>query len=376
MKRIIGLLTLIAVFSLLPNLSQAQVQEDSSSSDTSALSAEEISFRDSIAAVNEMSRIRSEAMTFYNKGIELYSKEDFSGADKKLSQAIALLSDFPEAWYNRAIARASLKNFDAAFADLDSALVYQPENAEIPAIRSGMLMEAGRYADAITVLSKIIGANPKDKIALHQRGTAYYILGSIEEAAADFQKASSLDASFAAAWNDLASAYRKMGQADKAIGFLQQGLKAEPGAAYILNNMGSSLRVLDRNEEALHYYSEAIRADHSYVLAYVNQAGLLIEMERYPEAEALSQKTMQLFPEDPGIWNIRGILYRKSGETDESIKALDKAITLDPAYATAYLNRAISREEAGDGNGACQDYRKASDLGLEVAKKYLDRECN
>jgi len=47
-----------------------------------------------------------------------------------------------------------------------------------------------------------------------------------------------------------------------------------------------------------------------------------------------------------------------------------KAIQIDPAYGYAYMNRGIARELLRNEKGACDDWRKAAELGIESAKNY------
>ncbi|MBE0641681.1 MAG: tetratricopeptide repeat protein, partial [Bacteroidales bacterium] len=231
------------------------------------------------------------------------------------------------------------------------------------------------YDDALVVLDGLAKQATVDVRTYHRRGTVHYLLGSPDQAALDFHKATTMEPGWAAAWNDLASAYRGMGQPEKATGPLEQALRAAPGTAYILNNLGSTLRILDRNDEALQRYAAARASDNTYVPAWINQASLLIEMERLTEARPLVDEGLKLFPAQAALHNLLGILLRKAGKPKEAAKALDRALQLDPSFATAYLNRAIAREEAGDAAGACADYARAKELGLEEAKKYHDREC-
>tara|TARA_B100000427_G_C15194999_1_gene457700 strand:+ start:38 stop:325 length:288 start_codon:yes stop_codon:yes gene_type:complete len=53
-----------------------------------------------------------------------------------------------------------------------------------------------------------------------------------------------------------------------------------------------------------------------------------------------------------------------------------KAIELDPNYAVAYSNRGISKENVGDLNGACSDWRKAANLGHTNSKNWIANDCN
>jgi tetratricopeptide (TPR) repeat protein len=50
----------------------------------------------------------------------------------------------------------------------------------------------------------------------------------------------------------------------------------------------------------------------------------------------------------------------------------DKAIQLDPAYGFAFLNRGILKDAQQDYKGACVDWNKAKQLGVELASKYLE----
>ena len=48
-------------------------------------------------------------------------------------------------------------------------------------------------------------------------------------------------------------------------------------------------------------------------------------------------------------------------------------INLQDSYA--YLNRGSARESLNDLEGACQDWRKAADLGLEKPAEWVKNQC-
>ena len=52
-----------------------------------------------------------------------------------------------------------------------------------------------------------------------------------------------------------------------------------------------------------------------------------------------------------------------------------KAIELRPDYASAYYNRGAVKSSLGDDNGACQDGRKAQQLGYD-ATELINLACN
>jgi tetratricopeptide (TPR) repeat protein len=65
-----------------------------------------------------------------------------------------------------------------------------------------------------------------------------------------------------------------------------------------------------------------------------------------------------------------GLCYYKDKDYKSAIEAYNKAIFFDPSYAYAYIHRGSAYEMLRQMEDACADWKKARDLGLEVAKEY------
>ena len=52
-----------------------------------------------------------------------------------------------------------------------------------------------------------------------------------------------------------------------------------------------------------------------------------------------------------------------------------QVIKINPKDSDAFFNRANVKKEIGDMEGACKDWRKATDLGDDDAKKFLKEHC-
>jgi tetratricopeptide (TPR) repeat protein len=65
----------------------------------------------------------------------------------------------------------------------------------------------------------------------------------------------------------------------------------------------------------------------------------------------------------------------KKGEFEKAIELYDQVISSLPDYGVAYLNRGLTRELTGDLQGACNDWKFASELGIQDAERYL-KECD
>ncbi|HOV55853.1 MAG TPA: tetratricopeptide repeat protein, partial [Bacteroidales bacterium] len=59
-----------------------------------------------------------------------------------------------------------------------------------------------------------------------------------------------------------------------------------------------------------------------------------------------------------------------------ALEDFNKAIELDNNYAIAYLNRGNTKEMLRDMSGACEDWKKAADLGISSAEMYHKQLCN
>jgi tetratricopeptide (TPR) repeat protein len=48
-----------------------------------------------------------------------------------------------------------------------------------------------------------------------------------------------------------------------------------------------------------------------------------------------------LAPNDANVWTDMGVMYRRSGQPQEAIKAFDKAVEVDPKHETSRFNKGI-----------------------------------
>ena len=69
--------------------------------------------------------------------------------------------------------------------------------------------------------------------------------------------------------------------------------------------------------------------------------------------------------------------YDKSenGDYNGAISDYNKAIEINPNFAEAYYNRAITKYYMGNYIGACEDAKKAGILGIDFSKM-IESACN
>ncbi len=81
--------------------------------------------------------------------------------------------------------------------------------------------------------------------------------------------------------------------------------------------------------------------------------------------------TMQTDLNDAGAYNKRGVAYARKGQYDQAISDFNKALEINPRYATAYYNRGIAYKDKGQYDKAWEDVHKAQDLGHKIPPRFL-----
>jgi len=71
----------------------------------------------------------------------------------------------------------------------------------------------------------------------------------------------------------------------------------------------------------------------------------------------------------------RGISYFSSGKNALAISDFKSAILINPDNPEVYLNMGTVMFDSGDQDGACKQWKKANELGLEVANQMINEIC-
>lgn len=165
-------------------------------------------------------------------------------------------------------------------------------------------------------------------------------------------------------------------------------------------------------ERALNYYNKAININTQYFEAYVEKQKVLHNLERYDEAIVVLNTAINLFPDNISLicnrgvekiylgdltgglsdlnksiqsnkldsldfstaYRFRGALFLKKEKLNKAINDLTSALKYNPKDQYALATRAECYKMMGLKDKACEDYRKAADLGFvrlyEVIKEY------
>ena len=68
--------------------------------------------------------------------------------------------------------------------------------------------------------------------------------------------------------------------------------------------------------------------------------------------------------------------YIKKKDYKAAVEWANKAIQTDSKMGAAFVNRGIAKQLLKDENGACEDWKKAKDLGVSEGKSFSSGLCD
>jgi len=253
----------------------------------------------------------------------------------------------------------------------------------------------------------------------YKRGLVLMILEKPTEARQDFEMVLKLDPNHG-------GAHLQMGLIEKAKGNKEQACSCFGNAirygdksaqdefdAYFCWNIsmdayreGLSQLNLKHYTEAIEHFNKALKLSADS-FTYMRRGLAYCGLEQYDKALSDMNSAVRIAPRNIEIAYNRGLLYLKMDKNQEAFDDFSRAVTANPNYYKALEGRALACEELGqkksaaydyttmiklkpddglpyyrrglirdtdmeDHKGACADFKKALDLGVEEA---TDRQC-
>ena len=156
--------------------------------------------------------------------------------------------------------------------------------------------------------------------------------------------------------------YRESGDFTTAIKLLTNYLVEFPGSAELLSLLAHCYMLNDDAESASIYLIKANGIDPDNVLVSWNNVRLLLRNKNVPDALMVARKTIERYPNDIEGMSVLGSCLRLGNEFDESLLYLNKALSLNPDYAEALINRGLIKLTQKDKSGALSDLETAHKL--------------
>ena len=204
-----------------------------------------------------------------------------------------------------------------------------------------LFYNAGEKENALKKLSSFkmkFMAAPAYYITL---GEFYFNLSNYDLAAANFEKALSLDSFYTEPYSYLGDIYFAKEDWKKSDFYYSEYLKFYPNEATILNNYAYSL---------------------------------IIREENLPYALSMIERAIEQKPDDPNFLDTYGWYFYKVGQYEEARKYIEKSIQIDSSRAEPFLHLSLIYKALGDETKAKENFEKA--VSIDPNNKEIIKEMN
>ncbi|TVP66084.1 MAG: serine/threonine-protein kinase [Nodularia sp. (in: Bacteria)] len=158
----------------------------------------------------------------------------------------------------------------------------------------------------------------------------------------------------------LATAVFLIGVSGVASVFIVNSINANNAIA--LSEQGSTLFELQRYQDALAAYQESVNISPDYVPGWNGQGKALSELKQYEAALSAYDQAIQIQPDYVEAWSGRGFVLRNLQRYPEAIASFNKALQLDDNSPEIWNAKGEVFSTLQQYNNAIQSYKKAIEL--------------
>ncbi|HSP61378.1 MAG TPA: winged helix-turn-helix domain-containing protein, partial [Pyrinomonadaceae bacterium] len=141
------------------------------------------------------------AYEYYLRGVDLYSKNEFSLAIEMFKKSVALDSAYALAWAHLGTAYTAdaafrfggREDYQRALEAYQRALALNAEQIEARVFMANMLTDTNRVVQAVPLLREVLKVNPNYALAHWELGYAYRFTGMLDESIAECERARAID---------------------------------------------------------------------------------------------------------------------------------------------------------------------------------------
>jgi tetratricopeptide (TPR) repeat protein len=127
--------------------------------------------------------------------------------------------------------------------------------------------------------------------------------------------------------------------------------------------------------KSLMSYNSALALDSSYSKALFNRSFTWKMMGDFSSAMQDATLIVQIDPESPEYWNLKGNLHLLYADYYEAISCYDRAISLNSEYPEAFFNRGLAHLLSYSPGRGCDDLQVSERLGYKRAEKVINSFC-
>lgn len=319
------------------------------------IAASRVPARSSVGRVNPWIGLAPAAVVLVGLGAVTVRRNAEYRTGVGIWQTVLERRPHPRAHLNLAAELRDAGRLDEAVAHLRTAAPNLPDARRALGFE---LLAAGKVQEATAELSEFVRLQPGDPEIIAARetlGKMYLQAGDVDRAKEQFQMVTSIAPQYAMGHLYLADLLMATHDYEGAGAQYRECLRLQPNNIAAQARLGRVLASSGRADEAIQVFQDALRTYPAYDDARRDLIGVLLQRERFADAERESRALVASHADDAEAHNSLGVALASQGRFDEAAREFAEAVRLNPASgARENLARAVesSRLAAGAPRGA------------------------
>jgi protein O-GlcNAc transferase len=234
-----------------------------------------------------------------------------------------------------------------------------PGNADAMNLLGILRAQCGDQGSALEWLGKAVEADSQNAVYSFNLGKILMQFKRAREACEALERATSLEARYTDAYNELGLARGEAGSFEAAEAAFRKVLSLEPGYWAAHNNLGLLLHRLGRGEEAGASLRRAIDIEPRSPTTWGNLGMVLRAQGRAAESVEAYRTALALTPRDPAILTNLGNALADLSQREEAAACFRDAVAAAPDHANAHYNWGLLCLRSQQFLTACEKFRSA-----------------
>jgi arylsulfatase A-like enzyme/Tfp pilus assembly protein PilF len=232
---------------------------------------------------------------------------------------------------------------------------------------------AGQGGVTVDQEEEISRADPKDKLALHQKMMAAQSRMELpEEAIRILEQVLAEDETIVDAHQMLGRIAGSQERFEDAVTHFQRALELDPNNTASLTGLASTFRALERFDDALIGFQRLIDLSGKDTNASLAMADIHVTRENYTEAAAVLEEAIEGGATQAIMYNKLGEVRVEQGRPDDASRLFEQAIERAERFPMPHFNLGVIYEERGDVQRAVSSYERA----IELEPKFFKAQFN
>jgi tetratricopeptide (TPR) repeat protein len=218
----------------------------------------------------------------------------------------------------------------------------------------------------------VLSVSSMEAVTENNLARALEVNGRVDEAIAHYERATTLDPSYAPSYNNLATALRAQGDLNRSIALYDRALALQPDYPEAHYNIGNMLVQQNRLEEAIAHYRQALALNPAFADAANNLGTTLLRVGRVDEAIAVIQRALQSSPDSLLAHRNLADALMLAGRPEDALVHLRRAAALAPNDGSIHYDIGSSLLAQQKTAEAIDEFRRALALAPNLVQAHND----